>query len=504
MNARLRNCFWLACLSLVACNRIQEHQPDSQARESHVNVIEQGPGITPFIKRVTLSLANFAELDAVSYTIAPRPGTLSRPVSVTYQRTWLDRYADYNNFYRRLTVPVFGLYAGYSNDVTVTLSFRDGSQHAERVALDTPAYAEPGAIYANPVVRTARDAGSTAGVDFIAIHNGITTPVVIDSDGNMRWVGRGMDSSISSTFVDGAFYVGGATAPDLYRLNLDGTWTMASLAAPTYLHFHHDLSAGKSGLLAEVDTNENGVLRLETVLAEIAPDGQVLKEWDMGAIFRKYMREHGDDPANFVRDNVDWFHMNSAIYSPADDTLIVSSRENFVAKLDYRTGEPKWLLGDPTKHWYADFPSLRALALTLTSGKAPIGQHTVSLTPDGSLLLFNNGLGSAHQPLGTAPGETRAFSAVSRYAIDEQARTAAETWSYASDPAIFSDICSSAYQTTPGHYLVAYSVADKRTRARVMGVDAGGKVAFDFEYPTEVCATVFIASPIHFEALTLK
>lgn len=504
MNTCLRKYFWFACLFLVACNRIQEHQPDTQARESHVSVIEQSPGITPFIKRVTLFLANFADLDTVSYTITPKPGTWSKPVSVTYERTWLDREGDYNNFFHRLTVPVFGLYAGYSNDVTVTLAFRDGSRRTERVALDTPAYSEPGALYATPLVRTARDASTTPGLDFIFIHNGITTPVVIDTDGNMRWVGRGVDKSISSTFTGDAFYVGSPDAPQLSRLNLDGTWTQAAVAAPTYIHFHHDLSAGKNGLLAEVDTNENGVLRLESVLAEITPDGQVLKEWDLNAIFRKYMREHGDNPANFVRDNVDWFHMNSAIYSAADDTLIVSSRENFVVKLDYQTGEPKWLLGDPTKHWYVDFPSLRALALTVTSGKAPIGQHTVSLTPDGNLLVFNNGLGSMHQPLGTSPGETRSFSTASRYAIDEQARTAAEVWTYQNDPAIFSDICSSAYQTTPDNYLVAYSVADKRTHARVMGVDAAGKVAFDFEYPAEVCATVFIASPIHFEALTLK
>jgi len=504
MNTCLRKYFWLACLFLAACNRIHEHQADTQARESHVDVIEQSPGLTPFIKRVTLFLANFADLSTVSYTIAPKPGTWSKPVSVTYERTWLDRDGNYNSVFHRLSVPVFGLYANYPNDVTVTLAFRDGSRHTERVELDTSAYTEPGAIYATPVVKTARGASDTPGLDFIAIHNGITTPVVIDTDGNLRWVGRGVDKSISSTFAEDRFYVGSPDAPDLYRLNLDGTWTRTAVAAPSYLHFHHDLSVGKNGLLAEVDTNENGVLRLESVLAEIAPDGQVLKEWDMNAIFRKYMREHGDNPANFVRDGVDWFHMNSAIYSAADDTLIVSSRENFIVKLDYQTGEPKWLLGDPTKHWYVDFPSLRALALTLTSGKAPIGQHSVSVTPNGQLLVFNNGLGSMHQPLGTSPGQTRSFSTPSRYAIDEQARTAAEVWTYMNDPPIFSDICSSTYQTTPGNYLVAYSVADNRTNARLMGVDTAGKVAFDFEYPTNVCATAFIASPINFAALTLK
>jgi hypothetical protein len=35
-----------------------------------------------------------------------------------------------------------------------------------------------------------------------------------------------------------------------------------------------------------------------------------------------------------------------------------SSRENFVIAIDYDSGNIKWILGDPTKHWY-EFQSLR-------------------------------------------------------------------------------------------------------------------------------------------------
>ena len=77
----------------------------------------------------------------------------------------------------------------------------------------------------------------------------------------------------------------------------------------------------------------------------------------------------------FVRPGVDWFHNNSAIYDPSDDSIIVSSRENFVIKLDHKTGQIIWIFGDPTKYWYT-FPSLRAKALTLAPGGLyPIGQH---------------------------------------------------------------------------------------------------------------------------------
>ena len=75
----------------------------------------------------------------------------------------------------------------------------------------------------------------------------------------------------------------------------------------------------------------------------------------------------GDDPSLFVYPApTDWFHNNATAYRSSDDSLIVSSRENFVIALDYDSGNIKWILGDPTKRWYVFFPSLRAFALTLS------------------------------------------------------------------------------------------------------------------------------------------
>ena len=229
----------------------------------------------------------------------------------------------------------------------------------------------------------------------------------------------------------------------------------------------------------------------------------MLKQWDMSAIFRAAMTAGGDDPSGFVRDGVDWFHMNSAIYSAADDTLIVSSRENFVVKLDYGTGRIRWLFGDPGKYWHVQYPSLRALALKLTSGKVPAGQHALSIAADGTLMLFNNGIQSFNQPPGAPAGINPGFSAVSRYAINEAAGTAAEVWTYEHNRDIWSDICSSAYQTGQGSYLIDYAAAYGRTRAKLIGLDTNGNVAFDYEYPSGNCDAAFNAVPIDFGALVL-
>src|SRR5205823_1297114 len=137
--------------------------------------------------------------------------------------------------------------------------------------------------------------------------------------------------SVSLTFSDGSRHDEQVTmdAPALYRVELDGALSTTALATTTFTNFHHDLAAGKTGLLAEMDAIENGVANSEATLAELSATGQVLKQWNMAQIFRDTMLAQGDDPSNFVRDGVDWFHMNSAIYSSADDSLIVSSREQF-------------------------------------------------------------------------------------------------------------------------------------------------------------------------------
>ncbi len=123
-----------------------------------------------------------------------------------------------------------------------------------------------------------------------------------------------------------------------------------------------------------------------------------MKTWNLADIISAAMTAGGDDPSEFVvplaPDPTDWFHNNGIAYNRADDSLVVSSRENFLICLDYETLAIKWILGDPTKKWY-QFPSLAQFALTSPPGSLPpIGQHAPSITFDQDLLVFDNGFGS--------------------------------------------------------------------------------------------------------------
>jgi len=496
----------LLLMSLIACggsNEVATQSPQIQALLSQTKFTEQVDGVTPFIKILKLNLENYNTLNGITFTIAPKPGTFSKAVTVEYRKAYLDKKAYYNSTDKQMSLPIFGLYAGYKNQVTVTLKFIDGSTKTEQLEVPTAAFDDTTKVYSAIDIKQARTA-TPIGFDFVAIKSALTTPVVIDTDGNIRWIGAGVSYSASTTFSNNAFFIGAQKTTSMAKIEFDGSSSSVVVPSNIYTNFHHELNLGKTGFLAEFDGTMNNVKILESILVEINEKGEVLKEWNMGTILKDVIQSAGGDPSNFVRDGIDWFHMNSAIYNRANDSLIISSRENFVMSIDYETGKLKWLLGDTTKHWYVDYPSLRPYSLTLNSGKTPIGQHALSIASDGNLLLFNDGLNSMNHPTNAAAGISRTFSAASKYSINENAKTADEVWTFENGQKVFSDICSSVYEGQNNSYLVNYSVAYNRTKAKLVGIDSTGKIHFDFEYPNVGCNTSWNSFPIALDAMVFN
>lgn len=58
----------------------------------------------------------------------------------------------------------------------------------------------------------------------------------------------GVRNSTTALFVDDGFVIGSAVSGAIYRLELDGALTQATLASPAIDAFHHDLERGKTGL----------------------------------------------------------------------------------------------------------------------------------------------------------------------------------------------------------------------------------------------------------------
>jgi len=484
----------LLAAALAGCGGSNPFQVSSDASGDLSVVGRQGP--TPFIAYLDVSGANVGSLDSVTYQIQRKPGSVSKPVQASYSFAALQARNDVTE--TGLTIPVFGLYADTQNQATLHLVFTDGSSRDVQVKITTPAYEDPDGVYDHPTIVQARAAGSSLGYDFVALKSTRASVVVIDTDGTVRWIGTGTPSA-ATIFTDNGFVVGSPTSQQIERLELDGTVTSSQVDDPSVVEFTHNIDPGKTGLLAEFDTTTE----FDATAEEITPTGSVLMTWSLGDLLSKYMSSHGDDPTAFVRPGTDWFHINATTYDPRDDSLIVSSRENFVIKLDYATGEPIWILGDPTKYWYT-FPSLRAKALTLADGGFyPIGQHSTSITSDGLLMVFNDGTPSVNQPTGAPAGQSRSYAVVSAYDIDPVAMTAQEVWRYEHQPDLDSTYCSSAYQTGSS-YLVDYALASNGTNLRLIGLNQNREVVFDMAFATSGCQTSWNSIPIPFDNLQFE
>ena len=74
-------------------------------------------GVSPFIAFVHLDGFDLSGVTGAQFTIAPKPGSVSKPVHVEYSISALAARGYFS--LGSLTLPVFGLYAGYQNQVSV-------------------------------------------------------------------------------------------------------------------------------------------------------------------------------------------------------------------------------------------------------------------------------------------------------------------------------------------------------------------------------------------------
>ncbi len=468
----------------------------TQADDVVITIDGSIAGATPFLSQVTLSVSDTAAIKSVRFAIAPKPGSTTRPLSATYSNGYLAERGDLLN--GKIFLPVYGLYDNYANTVTLTYSFNDGSSRQENTTIATAEFADP-CDYKNPTIMQAKTEGNTLSYDYVLLKGScsIYSPAIIDTDGALRWTGTANAKFFTLAFFENAIYT--ADGALVYRNDLDGTVALiGNFANVGVKNFHHNVDRGKNGLLFEADTNDY----LESIIMEIDTAGNLLKTWNMADIISAAMTAGGDDPAEFVfPDPNDWFHSNAVTYNRADDSLIVSSRENFLICIDYTSGAIKWILGDPEKKWY-QFPSLRQYGLTLADGSLPpVGQHAVSITYDQGILVLDNGLNSLfHEPAGTL----RTYAAPRKYQLDLTARTATEVWNYPMEESLNSPYCGSVYEDLPHNYLIDYAYVigaqGEALHARLVGLDAAGSKVFDYEYVTAGCTKIFNAAPLHLES----
>ncbi len=202
----------------------------------------------------------------------------------------------------------------------------------------------------------------------------------------------------------------------------DVIWELsaATLGVPAV---HHEVMVLPDGnILAlglsfqDVDYPAQGTVHVagDTVL-ELTPQGDVVWEWDSFDHLDPQRIRDGFDLQIFNPETglaaQDWTHANGAVYEPDTDTVLVSMRhQDWLIRIDRATGDIVWRLGPE-----GDF--------TLDQGRWFFHQHSPQWQPDGSLMLYDNGVGNPSLP------DDQERSRAVRYTIDEAMGVASEVWS---------------------------------------------------------------------------
>ena len=211
-------------------------------------------------------------------------------------------------------------------------------------------------------------------------------------------------------------------------------------------------------------------------IVRLDPEGEIVWEW---AAFDHLDPDRFPGPLsmsfNLFEEAIDWTHGNAVSLTPDGNSVLYSTRsQSWVVKISLESGEVEWILGDG-----GDF----ALDPVSSDGSAAgwfYNQHAPELLPDGTILIYDNG--------NERPGDAPRYSRAVRYALDEQAMTAAEIWSWASP--LYTPGLGDMNLLPDGNYLIDAGLPE-RADAQVFEVSPDGDpvwtltVARSFVYRAE-------------------
>ncbi len=212
--------------------------------------------------------------------------------------------------------------------------------------------------------------------------------------------------------------------PDIRIIDIMG-YTIDSFFVPNRVH--HEIIEKNPGGNLLVATNAQPYNSIEDdtedMIVEIdRSTGEIVAKWDMNDIFDPERNRLWIEQVN------DWFHLNSIQYDSSDNTLLISSKlQYFISKIDYSTGEIKWILGDH-ENWKEPWKEYLLAPLNFDStihpdNDWPYSQHMPRITKNGTILVYDNGGG---RPGGNL---TRAVE----YRVDPESMTVEKIWSYELD-----------------------------------------------------------------------
>ncbi len=196
--------------------------------------------------------------------------------------------------------------------------------------------------------------------------------------------------------------------------------TIRSYIIPSAIKMHHDaiiLPNNNIVFLAKETGVFNGNRILGDKIYELDINGNQVWSWS-SFDYLDLNRFPGDLSKVESSNGMDWSHSNALFYNHTDDTFLLSVRsQSWIVKLDHKSGEIRWILGNDSmisNEYDESFFDLK-------NGTWFSNQHAPVIGDNGNILIYDN-----RNESGGVTNNSRAVI----YEIDENNLYADQLWEY--------------------------------------------------------------------------
>ena len=342
-------------------------------------------------------------------------------------------------------LPIYGLYAGRENKVTIKCGDEEKEltiktdELPDDFILPTSVKKNESKLSNDLYFYTPSSSGYTAAYD---VNGDVRWYLTESAIWEINRLDNGRLLVSTERLAEVPYYSTG-----LYKMDMLGKiYTEYSLPGG----YHHDYYEMENGnLLVASDDFNNDSGTVEDYVVEIdRKTGNIVKTFDLKDILK--MTDGKSE--NWIE--YDWFHNNSVWYDKKNNSITLSGRhQDAVINIDYDTGKLNWILGDP-EGWSDEYQKYFF---------KPVGdnfewqwsQHAAMITPEGYVFLFDNGNNKSKNEKNYVKAED-SYSRGVMYKIDTDKMTIEQVWEYGKERGsdFYSPYISDVDYLDKNHYIV--------------------------------------------------
>jgi arylsulfate sulfotransferase len=292
----------------------------------------------------------------------------------------------FQNYDKDHNLEILGLYPDYTNTVEITCLNKNGNYRGS-TSINITTDPLPSGFPEFEIVK-AYDKPEKYAL-FLMDFSPSNYPFLVDQFGKIRWYSSGFSKTTKfglQRLKNGNICFGkaGVGQGSVLEYTMLGEFVRDYNFYPLYEDAHHDVYETPNGNLL-VPVSKTGAKTIEDYLIELDRNsGTITHTWNFSQILPKR--------ATFIKDTVDWLHVNAVIYDERDSTIIISGQRQGVFKITW-DNKLKWILSQP-EGWegYEDY----LLRNSDPDFQWVWGQHAPMIMPNGDLFLFDNGFGRGY------------------------------------------------------------------------------------------------------------